>query len=38
MDYINEHGSAPIIERFHDVIHRYNELWPSELTSLELII
>lgn len=37
MDYINEHGSAPIIERFHDVIHRYNELWPSELREFEAL-
>lgn len=35
--YINEHGSPEIIDRFHDTIRRYNELWPSELCALESI-
>lgn len=37
MDYIYEHGSSPTIERFHEVIHRYNKLWPCELREFEAI-
>lgn len=33
--YINEHGSQEIIDRFHETIRRYNNLWPSELNAFE---
>lgn len=35
--YINEHGSAEVIDRFHETVRRYNELWPSELNAYESI-
>jgi hypothetical protein len=35
--YINEYGSPDVIDRFYELVCRYNVLWPSELNAFESI-
>jgi hypothetical protein len=37
MQYVNDHGSSEVIDRFRGIIRQYNQLWPSELNAFESI-
>jgi hypothetical protein len=33
MKYVSESATTPVLDRFHDTIRKYDELWPSELNA-----
>lgn len=37
MQYITEHASPDVIDRFLETVRQYNELWPSELNDFQSI-
>jgi deoxyadenosine/deoxycytidine kinase len=37
MQYVYDHGSATVVDRFRETIRSYNKLWPSELNAFEAL-